>query len=1308
MKKTILIVWAVVFCMLLGNYFLDPNRMDTLKVLQTKGAQTGKDYMLSSLNVTAFARDKRELMWIGTSAGINVYDGKEYIQFYHDTKDSTALPDDYINALHLDKQGRMWVGTQNGLARYAGAYRFHRIALPKEASENIVAIEDAKPSDLHSDKGNHAPKEQHAVLVSNGKKTYLVTDDEQVTESKRQIVANNMKVPLPDNLPVLRKPRDIVIATYRDLGDNLWVGFRNAGYQVISQNRIAYQKANDNPLAKTTAGKDIISLERVGHHILAGTTLRLYVYDAQSKNLSETYYRTLFDSLPAPHKLAVNYLVKYDDKRAWVIGSHQLLSCYVDNDKPEIISKTPITYTFGCGVKVGNDLYVSNQGQHLLRFQFGKTKPDSLWIGSKWYDEETQLTALRNGDLFLFMKNMHLGVLSPKTGKWQELKVSGIPDYANIDPAFVRQDSYGGIWLGTKRYGLYYLNMKKRYVRRFETLNDVHIQAFAEDSRRQLWVTTMRDAFCLNPKTRTVVMNSLVSASQDPDAWQFFDNSICLAPNGDVVFGSSDGCKFLSAPAMNANFLSSLVGKHAGRVLSIYSVEAEKADGEQKMVNGFITSGARYTFAHDENTVRLRFFHPNYSRRSALMYQYKMEGLDEEWRKPTYDHEAEFQDLAPGKYTFRLRLVSSPDRPPLQERKVDIIVLPSPWQSAAAWYLYLSIAFWIIYRMNSLYLRNRKNHLLWLQEQREKEREKRANEMNMNFFANISHEFRNPITIIAGPLMALSSDRSLPASVHQTLNHVCISVNRMLRLIDQMLDFNQLETDALRLKVSQVDVAEELRNQVAAFEESTKVKNIHLELVMEAGDYRVWIDSDKLEKILSNLFTNALKHTSPQGVIRISAKILPAESLVENQEGALQNSPRLEIAIFNSGEHISEEKMQDVFKRYYQLADKQTTHRYGWGTGIGLYYVKRLVGLHHGEIEVRNVYASEEKASEEKTSDAGTTVLDGVEFRFSLPTEKSIYNKVEIVDHEERVMQIPLEVKSEERRVKNSEVGNSDSSDQSDENKSSDENKKSVGSVRSVCSTSEDPKKKILIVDDDIDVAQYIRSIFESDYQVENRYSAESALADMEQIKPDIILSDIVMGEMSGYEFCKTLKGNLMFSHIPVVLITALSNMDQQIDGLRLGAVAYITKPFDPSYLRALVESQLHSVETLRKRLGESTETDALSEAVADTLSEQDRKFMDELYALMEKRSAEMELNVQTICKDLLISQSKFNYKLKELTGETPGAFFRRYKLNKAVQMLRGGKYNVSEIAMLTGFSTAAHFSVAFKKQFGVSPSEYQ
>lgn len=1224
-KKTIITVWAVVFCVLVGNNLLNPNRMDTKKVLLNKGAQTGKDYMLSSLNVTSFALDKRELMWIGTSAGINVYDGKDYIQFYHDTNDSTALPDDYINVLHLDRKGQMWVGTQNGLARYTGAYRFHRIALPKETSENIVAIEDAR----------------QGVVVSNGKQTYWVKDDDQVVEVQQKIAPNNLKAPLPDDNTILRKPRDIAVATYKDLGGNLWVGFRNAGYQVISPNRTAFQYANDNPLAATTDGKDIISLAQVGRQILAGTTLRLYIYDTESRQLSETYYRTLFDSVPAPEKLAVNYIVPNSEQQAWLVGNRQVVSISTSSGRPTILDKTQQLGLLGCGIKAGNRLYVCSNQHGVLRFSFGDKHPQSIPIRSRWFDEETQMTTLRDGNIFLFMKNMHLGILSSQTGQWQELKVSGLPGYANIDPAFVRQDSYGNIWLGTKRYGLYCLDMAKRQVHRIESLNDVHIQALIEDTHRQLWVTTMRDAFCLDPSKRTIAMNSLTSSSQEKEAWQFFDHSVCLAPNGDVVFGSSDGCKFLPSAAMNTDYLTTEEGKHAYRMLDIYSLETEAPNGQMKAIKENIANGSRYTLAHDENTIRLRYFYPNYSRRSALMYQYRMEGLDQDWRKPSYLHEVEYQDLAPGKYTFHLRIMSSPNVPPLQERRVEIIIQPAPWQSAAAWWLYIGIVACMIYYVNSLYLRERSNRMLWLQEQREKQREKRTNEMNMSFFANISHEFRNPITIIAGPLMALNADKSLPAAVHLTLERVCMSINRMLRLIDQMLDFNQLETDALRLKVYEVDVNQQIRELTSAFEESTRVKDIQLDLELAEGEMCVWLDRDKLEKILSNLFTNALKHTQPKGLIRIAAAV---------REGWLS------VSVYNSGSHIAEDKLQDVFKRYYQLTDTQGNHRYGWGTGIGLYYVKRLVGLHHGHIEVMNRD-------------------EGVTFCFSLPVSKDIYNKVEIAEHEERSMRIPLAITSQ---------GNGETS----ESKS-------------------DGKAKILIVDDDVDVASYIRSIFVSDYTVVNRYSAEEALADLEDVRPDIILSDIIMGKMSGYEFCSKVKNDLAFSHIPVVLITAKSDIDEQVQGLQLGAVAYVAKPFDPCYLKALVESQLQNVKTLRRQLSEHTETETLSAKASDALSEPDRKFMNELYELMEKRSAEMELNVSTICRDLLISQSKFNYKLKELTGETPGSFFRRYKLNKAAQLLREGDHNVSEIATLTGFSTAAHFSVAFKKQFGVSPSEY-
>lgn len=371
----------------------------------------------------------------------------------------------------------------------------------------------------------------------------------------------------------------------------------------------------------------------------------------------------------------------------------------------------------------------------------------------------------------------------------------------------------------------------------------------------------------------------------------------------------------------------------------------------------------------------------------------------------------------------------------------------------------------------------------------------------------------------------------------------------------------------------------------------------------------------------------------------------------------------LEVEVFNSGSHIADSRLADVFKRYYQLADAETQHKYGWGTGIGLYYVKRLVGLHHGEIAACNVSSETDSLS------------DGVAFRFRLPADSSAYGNGEFADTAAHVMQIPIQQDDLHTAEEAEETG----------------------------STGRRNRRKILVVDDDVDVAGYIRSIFAADYAVENRYSAEAALKDMAEIRPDIILSDIIMGEMSGFDFCRTLKADIMWSHIPMVLITAKSDIGEQIRGLRLGAVAYATKPFDPSYLLALVEAQLSGVQSLRRILGDSTST----ESIADEMSEQDRRFMDELYAIMERRSAEQELSVAAVCHEMLVSQSKFNYKLKQLTGDTPGTFFRKYKLNRAARLLREGRHNVSEVAAMTGFSTAAHFSVAFKKQFGVSPSEY-
>lgn len=874
------------------------------------------------------------------------------------------------------------------------------------------------------------------------------------------------------------------------------------------------------------------------------------------------------------------------------------------------------------------------------------------------FNDETQLEKLGKDRILLFMKGLRLAEFNINTKKTKSIadnSENGRKDY--IDPAFAHLDSKGRLWLGTKRYGLYRHNLRRGKTERIGFLSDAHIQAMQEDLEHRLWITTLRDAIVYEPESGNVAMYALASSTQHERQQQFFDNSICLTRGGELVMGSSDGCKFVPHPTAASRSTKAIAEK--AKRLRIYDIAVRRGDGTEASICQTGSSEGGITLGHDENTLRLSFFYPDYSGASALMYQYRLEGYDKEWHPMTYSHTAAYSNLPAGRYKFRVRLFLSVNSRPLAERSLIIRVKSAPWLSSAAMGLYVAVILLLIYYINCLYLSIRTGRMRIQEEQREKEREQRTNEMNISFFANIAHEFRNPITLIAGPLMQLEKRTDISQPVRRTLDVICISVNRMLRLIDQMLDFNQLETDALRLKVSRTDAAETINRLATALKESARVRNISVELLTDGGSMEAWIDGDKLEKILSNLLTNALKHTPEGGRIIVRAEI--------KQKSNAANY--LLVDVYNSGSRIEEGKEEDVFKRYYQLKETGAGHHYGWGSGIGLYYVKRLTALHHGCIRAFN-----------------TGVPSGVTFRFELPADRQAYGEREITDEKGGTMQIPV-------------YYNKVDDDDGNADRAISETSAEAGGRNG----EESRKKKILVVDDDTDVAIYIKSIFRDAYHVETRHSAEEALKDMERIMPDIVLSDVVMGEMSGFDLCREMKGNLMLSHIPVVMITAKSEMKEQISGLRLGAVAYVTKPFDPNYLRAVVEAQLKNIESLRHRLGEATDT----KEIGDELSDEDRRFMDELYEYMERRAAEMELNVQTVCRDLLISQSKFNYKLKELTGDTPGVFFRKYKLNKAAAMLKKGEMSVAEIATITGFSTTAHFTVAFKRQFGATPSEY-
>ena len=646
---------------------------------------------------------------------------------------------------------------------------------------------------------------------------------------------------------------------------------------------------------------------------------------------------------------------------------------------------------------------------------------------------------------------------------------------------------------------------------------------------------------------------------------------------------------------------------------------------------------------YDQNGFSISFAALDYSESERLHHYYKLDGFDQYWINAHNNKEAYYANLPAGTYTFRVRITQNDQSTIVGENAIRVIVHPAPWATWWAYTFYLIAGITILAFFIRAMWRIRAEKQAVLRAEQAKAQEQFINKMNMSFFANISHEFRTPLTMISGPISLLYSSSDITGENKNLLRIVQRSVNRMLRLVNQMLDFNKLENDTLKLKVRPTEIVVFLKELTDIFRVNAESKSITMITNGLEGSFIAWIDEDKIDKIFTNLMSNALKYTPAGGRINVNFDIVSGEDAVQ----------AVKIEVINTGQ-IPDDKLEKIFERYYQISDEHGGI-YNWGTGIGLYYARSLARLHHGSLTASNLKDDNK-----------------VMFTLIVPVGQSAYSEAE--RSHEQVNQLeafpleenPLPVKPDPDLDKE--------------------------------------KKTIMVVDDDSEVAYYLEMLLGSDYQVVCRFNAESALEAITENAPDLILSDVVMPGKDGYWLCREIKESLQLCHIPVILVTAKTTIENQVEGLNVGADAYVTKPFEPHYLMALIKSLLNNREKTRSLLSRSTQTDKMDENV---LSPQDNMFMTELYHLMESELSNPELDVTRMTQLLKISRTKFYYKVKGLTGENPSVFFKTYKLNRAVELLKEGKYTISEIADMTGFNTLSHFSKSFKQQFGIPPSEY-
>nr|WP_297272001.1 two-component regulator propeller domain-containing protein [uncultured Bacteroides sp.] len=1316
---------------------------------------------ISNQRVNAFAEDAQGHIWIGTFRGLNKYNVHEFHQYFC-TDDSLDLPDNQIKDMLRDSKGRLWISTVNGVCRYTDKDNFKHIPSDMTNKNGIQLLEGTDGRIFlnytsHLSVYNPTTEEMNCVIPQldpqgtmivkcfidaeaqlwvvtprtlrcydyysmqlkdsvainkNSRYFYLHKDGKIWLTGSRTLLLFDTHTHQFTDLPpalaqhsVLREaeityihpygnnslllntsrhgmfcynyanntiahqgdedfpfevPEFQISCMFTDSQNNLWIGSTDQGYTVCYHYKERFN--NDNYIRSYFNNKSVVSASAEKNGILWITTLSdgVYRYDLNNKKVVPIDMEKIFPE-SRQKAVRVNQIFVDNDNNLWMtVTNNKVLKCQYSNNDLHIINEYDIKYPMSITQDYNGSIWIGTASPYVYKIApeekvFREITAFDISTGSN-FTFIPGLLAMKDGNLLVAAFNKPMQLINTQTEAVKELLLNK-EDYkacikrSVIIPTALYEDMQGDIWIGTVSNGLLRYSPSNGKIQPMPGTACTDISGIEEDTQGNLWVSTL---YGLSRYDRTTNRFTNYYEADGIGGNQFYDRASCRLSDGTLVFGGTHGLTLFNPIDVQIRRNIPLLFEN----LKVHNKLIHP--GNEECINKHLSYNPDIKLNYNQNGFSISFVALDYSEHERVHYYYMLEGFDRYWIDANNNREAYYANLPAGCYTFKVRIMDNDRNIVEAENSITVTVEPAPWRTWWAYTLYLLLAAGVVFLFLRALHRIRLEKEQARRAEQEKEQEQRVNKMNMSFFANVSHEFRTPLTMISGPVTQLCESPEIDGNNKKLLHIVQQSVNRMLRLVNQLMDFNKLENDTLKLKVKRTDVVTELKHIMEIFNVNAQSKDISLITTGIEDSFLMWLDADKIDKITTNLLSNALKFTPRGGKIEVNFDVITGEEARQAfripQEQTFAQYIKLEVA--DTGIGIPEEQTERIFERYYQL-NNQSVGSYNWGTGIGLYYARSLAHLHHGLLKAGN-----------------RTDGQGAVFTLILPTSDEAYSPEERDNEQQEQGKVyPLQPDSP--------TGTSTHDEEEED----------------------DNLKKILVVDDDTEVAHYLKVLLSPAYRVICRFNAEDAFKAVSEEAPDLVLSDVVMPGTDGYTLCRKIKEDLQLCHTPVILVTAKANMEDQVEGLNTGADAYVTKPFDPTYLQALIQSQLKNREKVRALLGRNTQTDAIAD---DVLSPQDNAFMTELYRLMENELSNPELDISHMTELLKISRTKFYYKVKGLTGENPSSFFKTYKLNRAAELIKEGKYSISEIADMTGFSTHSYFSKAFKKQFGIAPSEYK
>jgi signal transduction histidine kinase/ligand-binding sensor domain-containing protein/DNA-binding response OmpR family regulator len=1316
---------------------------------------------LSTFQVWALLQASSGKIWVGTGGGLNLYDPgtEKFTRYEFDENNPNSLSHDYIHDLYQDKSGNLWIATYFGLNRYnpdsnnftrfipdsgeteqnrsynlieslypyqdgkillgttAGLLifdpnttQFERVPCPYEIPENPVVtwwwpidkiITDHQgllwvgmrsgglvKFDLES---GHAQVFSHDFAkppnFSANNVTALCETRDGILWAGTSVAGLNRLDPGSQRFTVYKHndkdnkslSSSQISALYEDKQGNLWIGTWDKGVNLLAKWRKQFHRYPNDPADPNSIGDceitDICE-DHQGNLCIATYGCNLSVMNPKTGNITK-YVKDVND----PKSISQAYIrsVYCDHSGTLWIGARKLNRL------------DPLTNGF---IKYQNDPNDPHSHVYASIIAFYEDRDGTLWIGTDGeglerfdrsretfhrYPHDTK-KPYNFIDKFVFsIYQDHLGILWFSTtiglcryhmdGNGNERFFAyrhnaSDPYHFSRDATYdIHEDTNGQLWLATNS-GLSLFDREGDSIRVFRARKDYPLNfpvyIIREDDHKNLWLRTNQGLVKFNPENRSYRIYDERDGLINCKSVYAGIRAFCQSKAGIMYYGCANDIVYFHPDSIKEN-----PDKPKVQLTNFLLFNHPMPIGPQSVLKKSITLTKTIHLSYNQNNISFEFSALDFTAPDKNQYAYKMDGIENEWVYCENRNYANYTNLDPGQYIFQVKGSNNDGVWNEVGTSVTIIITPPWWKTNWVYGLYLLLIVSLIYGIYRFQMnRIKMTHQLEM-EHLHAEKLEEVDRMKSHFFANISHEFRTPLTLILGPMERLLT-RYVDEDSHQELKIMQRSALRLHRLINQLLDLSKLEAGRMTLQVRQENIINLLRSFVQAFESQAKMKNIQLFFKADRNNISGYIDREKLETIVNNLLSNSFKFTPEGG--KVTVKMFNPHSIsplyIRGEKGGAVRC--IQISVSDTGSGIPADSLPHIFDRFYQADNSYT--RDEEGSGIGLALTKELVEFHKGKISV--------------SSELGK----GTTFIIWLPLAKEYYTAEEIVDLDE----------ADDRGNRRLETGDRKLEIFPESNRRERPIGKKIKASRKSLPI-------VLIVEDNADMRTYIRTNLENAYRIIEAEDGEKGFKKSATALPDLVISDVMMPKMDGFQLCAKLKTDQRTSHIPVVLLTARAAAEDRIGGLETGADDYIIKPFNARELLVRVRNLIEQRRKLRERYRKEGILKPQDIAVTST----DQKFLQRALEIIESHFSDENFGVEAFGREIGMSRVQLHRKLRALTDHSTGQFIRTLRLNRAARLLAKHHGNVTEVAYEVGFKNLSYFAKCFHEQFGVNPHAY-